>query len=52
VALYEKVVWDGGRMQNNQMTNYIIPTSQDIPPIRVFFEERPFGMGRMGRRDW
>jgi CO/xanthine dehydrogenase Mo-binding subunit len=26
-------------MQNNQMTNYIMPTSSDLPPIRVFFEE-------------
>jgi CO/xanthine dehydrogenase Mo-binding subunit len=38
-ALYEKVVWKNGRMQNGQMTNYIIPTSADLPPIRVFFEE-------------
>ena len=26
-------------MQNSQMTNYIMPTSSDLPPIRVFFEE-------------
>jgi CO/xanthine dehydrogenase Mo-binding subunit len=38
-SLYEKVVWQNGRMQNGQMTNYIIPTSNDLPPIRVFFEE-------------
>jgi CO/xanthine dehydrogenase Mo-binding subunit len=38
-SLYEKVVWQNGRMQNGQMTNYIIPTSSDMPPIRVFFEE-------------
>jgi CO/xanthine dehydrogenase Mo-binding subunit len=38
-ALYEKVVWRDGRMQNAQMTNYIMPTSADLPPIRVFFEE-------------
>jgi CO/xanthine dehydrogenase Mo-binding subunit len=38
-ALYEKVVWQDGRMINNQMTNYIMPTSVDLPPIRVFFEE-------------
>ncbi len=49
-ALYEKVVWGRGRMQNNQMTNYIIPTSQDIPPIRVFFEEVPFGHGAYGAK--
>ncbi len=39
-ALYEKVEWRDGRMQNGQMTNYIMPTSADVPPIRVFFEER------------
>jgi CO/xanthine dehydrogenase Mo-binding subunit len=49
-ALYEKVVWNRGRMQNNQMTNYIIPTTQDIPPIRVFFEEQPFGDGAYGAK--
>jgi CO/xanthine dehydrogenase Mo-binding subunit len=38
-ALYEKIVWQNGRMQNGQMTNYIMPTSADLPPIRVFFEE-------------
>jgi len=38
-ALYEKVVLDQGRMQNGQMTNYIMPTSADLPPIRVYFEE-------------
>jgi CO/xanthine dehydrogenase Mo-binding subunit len=38
-ALYEKVIWQNGRMQNGQMTNYIMPTSADLPPIRVYFEE-------------
>jgi CO/xanthine dehydrogenase Mo-binding subunit len=38
-ALYEKVVWRDGRMQNGQMTNYIMPTSADLPSIRVYFEE-------------
>jgi CO/xanthine dehydrogenase Mo-binding subunit len=38
-TLYEKVVWQNGRMQNGQMTNYIMPTSADLPPIRVVFEE-------------
>jgi len=49
-ALYEKVVWNRGRMANNQMTNYIIPTTQDIPPIRVFFDELPFGHGAYGAK--
>jgi CO/xanthine dehydrogenase Mo-binding subunit len=38
-ALYENVAWQNGRMQNGQMTNYIMPTSADLPPIRVYFEE-------------
>ncbi len=38
-SLYEKVVWENGRMQNGQMTNYIMPGATDLPPIRVFFEE-------------
>ncbi len=38
-ALYEKVIWQNGRMLNGQMTNYIMPTSADLPPIRVYFEE-------------
>jgi CO/xanthine dehydrogenase Mo-binding subunit len=38
-ALYEKVIWENGRMQNGQMTNYVMPTSADLPPIRVYFEE-------------
>jgi CO/xanthine dehydrogenase Mo-binding subunit len=38
-ALYEKVVWQNGRMINGQMTNYIMPTSADLPLIRVYFEE-------------
>jgi CO/xanthine dehydrogenase Mo-binding subunit len=38
-ALYEKVEWRDGRMRNNQMTNYIVPTSADMPPVHVYFEE-------------
>ena len=39
MTLYEKVIWQNGRMQNGQLTNYIMPTSADLPRIRVFFEE-------------
>lgn len=49
-ALYEKVVWDKGAMKNNQMTNYIMPTSEDLPPIRVFFEENPYAYGPSGAK--
>ncbi len=49
-ALYENVVWADGLMANNQMTNYIIPTAVDLPPIRVFFEELPYEHGAMGAK--
>src|SRR5215471_650695 len=49
-ALYEKVVWQNGRMLNNQMTNYIMPTSADVPPIRVFFEEKGNVHGAYGAK--
>ncbi|HEX8140348.1 MAG TPA: xanthine dehydrogenase family protein molybdopterin-binding subunit [Pyrinomonadaceae bacterium] len=49
-ALYEQVVWQDGRMQNNQMTNYIMPTAADVPPIRVFFEEVPYAHGPAGAK--
>jgi CO/xanthine dehydrogenase Mo-binding subunit len=50
LALYEKVVWRNGGMINNQLTNYIIPTSMDVPPIRVLFEEVPYVHGAMGAK--
>jgi CO/xanthine dehydrogenase Mo-binding subunit len=50
MALYENVVWREGRMANGQMTNYIMPTAADIPPIRVFFEEHPYPFGPHGAK--
>jgi CO/xanthine dehydrogenase Mo-binding subunit len=49
-ALYENVVWREGRMLNSQMTNYIMPTSADLPPIRVYFEEVPYAYGPGGAK--
>jgi len=49
-ALFENVVWQNGRMANNQMTNYIIPTPADIPPIRVHFVENPYPYGPGGAK--
>ena len=50
LAIYESVVWKDGRMINGQMTNYIMPTSLDVPPIRVIFMEFPFGVGPAGAK--
>src|ERR1043166_2227708 len=49
-ALYEDVVWREGRMANAQMTNYIMPTSMDLPSIRVHFEEVPYLHGPGGAK--
>jgi len=49
-ALYENVVWQAGRMVNHQMTNYIMPTAVDVPPIRVFFDESPYPYGPSGAK--
>jgi CO/xanthine dehydrogenase Mo-binding subunit len=49
-ALYEKVAWEKGRMQNGQMTNYIMPTSADLPDIRVYFEELGNEHGAFGAK--
>jgi CO/xanthine dehydrogenase Mo-binding subunit len=50
-ALWEKVEWNRGRMANNQMTNYIIATSMDLPRIEVRFEENnPFALGPGGAK--
>ena len=49
-ALYEKVVLQNGRMANNQMTNYIMPTAEDVPLIHVFWEEVPFQHGGFGAK--
>jgi CO/xanthine dehydrogenase Mo-binding subunit len=49
-TLYEHIVWKDGRMANAQMTNYIMPTSADLPAIRVFFEENPYAYGPGGAK--
>jgi CO/xanthine dehydrogenase Mo-binding subunit len=49
-ALYEKVLLQNGHMVNNQMTNYIMPTAEDVPPIHVYFVEIPFSHGGYGAK--
>jgi CO/xanthine dehydrogenase Mo-binding subunit len=49
-ALYEKCIWSNGHLANNQMTNYIMPTSADLPPIHVSFEETPCTHGAFGAK--
>lgn len=49
-AIYEKVKWKNGRMMNGTMTNYIMPTSSDLPTIEVLFEEVPYAYGPRGAK--
>jgi len=49
-ALYEKCVYKDGHLMNNQMTNYIMPTSADLPTIHVHFEEVPSPHGPNGAK--
>jgi CO/xanthine dehydrogenase Mo-binding subunit len=49
-AISEKIVWKDGTMINNQMTNYIMPTASDTPPIDVEFQELNFANGPFGAK--
>jgi len=49
-ALYEDVVLKDGAMANHQLTNYIVPTAADAPPIHVRFREQPFAHGPGGAK--
>jgi CO/xanthine dehydrogenase Mo-binding subunit len=49
-TLMEECRWKDGAMANSQLTNYIIPTSDDLPPIRVAFLENPYPYGPQGAK--
>ena len=49
-ALIEEVVMRDGRMANCQLTNYIIPTTLDTPPIDVVMLENPYTHGPFGAK--
>lgn len=49
-ALMEECRLRDGGMINSQLTNYIIPTSDDVPPIRVVFHENPYAFGGGGAK--
>ena len=49
-ALMEECRWKDGAMANAQLTNYIIPTSDDLPALRVHFEETPWAGGPLGAK--
>jgi CO/xanthine dehydrogenase Mo-binding subunit len=49
-AVLEEVVLREGRMANAQLTNYLIPTTLDTPPIDVTILESPYRHGPFGAK--
>jgi CO/xanthine dehydrogenase Mo-binding subunit len=49
-ALLEEVVMREGRMANAQLTNYLIPTTLDTPPVDVTILESPSRHGPFGAK--
>jgi CO/xanthine dehydrogenase Mo-binding subunit len=49
-ALIEDVVMRDGAMANAQLTNYIIPTTLDTPPMDVMVLERSYAHGPYGAK--
>ena len=49
-ALLEEVVMREGRMANAQLTNYLIPTTLDTPPVDVTILESPYAHGPFGAK--
>ena len=49
-ALYEDITMRDGKMSNATLTNYIIPTTLDTPPIDVEIVENPYSGGPFGAK--
>jgi len=49
-GLLEELVWDKGRIVNNRLTNYIIPTSLDAPAMETIIVENEYPHGPFGAK--
>ncbi|HKV38226.1 MAG TPA: xanthine dehydrogenase family protein molybdopterin-binding subunit, partial [Blastocatellia bacterium] len=49
-GLLEELVWDRGRIVNNRLTNYIIPTALDAPEMKTVLVENPYPHGPFGAK--
>jgi len=49
-GLLEELVWDKGRIINNRLTNYIIPTSLDAPDMETIIVEKEYPHGPFGAK--
>lgn len=49
-GLLEELVWDKGRIVNNRLTNYIIPTALDAPDMETIIIEKQYPHGPFGAK--
>ncbi|HXG91005.1 MAG TPA: xanthine dehydrogenase family protein molybdopterin-binding subunit [Blastocatellia bacterium] len=49
-GLLEELVWNRGRIVNNRLTNYIIPTSLDAPEMETVIVEKEYPHGPFGAK--
>ncbi|MCI0389512.1 MAG: xanthine dehydrogenase family protein molybdopterin-binding subunit [Acidobacteria bacterium] len=49
-GLFEELVWERGRVVNNRLTNYIIPTSLDAPEMETIIVEKEYPHGPFGAK--
>ncbi len=49
-SLMEEIRYDGGRVCNADLADYLIPTAKDIPPIHVLFMESNDPIGPYGAK--
>jgi CO/xanthine dehydrogenase Mo-binding subunit len=49
-GLFEELVWDHGRVVNNRLTNYIIPTALDAPEMETIIVEKAYPHGPFGAK--
>ena len=49
-GLLEELVWKGGRIVNNRLTDYIIPTTLDAPEMETIIVEQEYPHGPFGAK--
>src|SRR5262245_39008502 len=49
-GLFEELIWESGRVVNNRLTNYIIPTSLDAPEMETIIVEKEYQHGPFGAK--
>jgi CO/xanthine dehydrogenase Mo-binding subunit len=49
-GLFEELIWERGRVVNNRLTNYIIPTSLDAPEMETIIVEKEYPHGPFGAK--